>query len=203
MNKTNLLTVLAVVLMVVQCGCSAKLGRQTGFLSDYSRLDRQSDVSYRYIGSNLGAYSQFIVDPVKVHFHEGSKGGKLSAEDITDLQNYMHAAIVSAISDRYSIVYRPGPGVARLRFALTDLKKSKVLQNIYPTSKLLGSGLGGASLEAELVDSRDGTQIGAVVESQLGERLSLDGLSTWGDVKAIMDGWAKRFRERLDEAHGR
>jgi hypothetical protein len=113
----------------------------------------------------------------------------------------MHAAIVSAISDRYSIVYRPGPGVARIRIAITDLKKSKIVQNIWPGSKLAGTGLGGASLEAELVDSRDGTQIGAVVESQLGERLSLDGLSTWGDAKAIMDGWAKRLRERLDEAH--
>jgi hypothetical protein len=203
MNKRNLLTVLAIALVAAQCGCSAKLGRQTGFLSDYTKLDRQSDISYRYIGPYLGRYSQFIVDPVKVHFHASSKAGKLSAENITDMQNYMHAAIVSAISDRYSIVYRPGPGVARIRVALTDLKKSKIVQNIWPGSKLAGTGLGGASLEAELVDSRDGTQIGAVVESQLGERLSLDGLSTWGDVKAIMDGWAKRLRERLDEAHGR
>jgi len=203
MSKTKLLTVLAIALMAAQCGCSAKLGRQTGFLSDYSNLDRQSDVSYRYIGPNLGAYSQFIVDPVKVHFHASSKAGKLSAEDITDLQNYMHTAIVNAISDRYSIVYRPGPGVARLRLALTDLKKSKIVQNIWPGSKLAGTGLGGASLEAELVDSQNGTQIGAAVESQLGNRLSLEGLSTWGDAKSVMDDWAKRLRERLDEAHGR
>ena len=203
MNRTKLLTLLAIALMVIQCGCSAKLGYHTGFLSDYSMLDRQSDVSYRYIGPYLGRYSQFIVDPVKIHFHTDSKAGKLSAEDITDMQNYMHAAILSAISDRYSIVYRPGPGVVRVRVALTDLKKSKILQNIYPTSKLMGTGLGGASLEAELVDSRDGTQIGAVVESQLGNRLSLEGLSTWGDAKSVMDGWAKRFRERLDEAHGK
>ena len=147
MNKTKLLTVLTVALMVIQCGCSAKLGRQTGFLSDYSKLERQSEVSYRYIGPNLRAYSQFIVDPVKVHFHTGSKASKLSAEDITDMQNYIHAAIVKAISDRYSIVYRPGPGVARLRLALTDLKKSKIVQNIWPGSKLAGTGLGGASLE--------------------------------------------------------
>ena len=46
-------------------------------------------------------------------------------------------------------------------------------------------------------------QLAAVVESQLGSRLSLDGLSTWGDAKAIMDGWAVRFRERLDQIHGR
>ena len=174
MNKTKLLMVLTVALMVIQCGCSAKLGRQTGFLSDYSKLQKQSDVSYRYIGPYLGRYSKFIVDPVKAHFHTGSKASKLSADDITDMQNYMHTAIVDAISDRYSIVYRPGPGVARVRLALTDLKKSKIVQNIWPGSKLLGSGLGGASLEAELVDSQSGTQIGAAVESQLGNRLSLE-----------------------------
>jgi len=201
MNKRKLLTVLAIALMAAQCGCSAKLGRQTGFLSDYSKLERQSDVSYRYVGPKIGRYSKFIVDPAKTHFHGSSKASELSEQELTDLRSYMHTALVNAISDGYTIAYRPGPGVARMRIALTDLKKSKIVQNIWPGSKLAGTGLGGASLEAELVDSRDGTQIGAVVESQLGDRLSLEGLSTWGDAKSVMDDWAKRLRERLDEAH--
>ncbi|MHC4581858.1 MAG: DUF3313 domain-containing protein [Planctomycetota bacterium] len=190
-------------MMLIQCGCSAKLGRKKGFLHEYSKLERQFDVSYRYIGPYLGCYSQFIVDPAEVHFHTGSKAHKLSEDNMTDMQNYMHTATVNAISDRYSIAYQPGPGVARLRVALTDLKKSKVLQKIYPTSKLLGTGLEGASMEAELVDSQNGMQIGAAIESQLGDRLSLEGSSAWGDGKAVMDDWAKRFGERLDEAHGR
>ena len=210
MKKTSLLMLLAIGIMVIQCGCGAQRAQRTGFLSDYSKLKPYSDVSYRNIPSQatIRRYSKFIIDPIVVHFHTGSKAieertkGKIAEQDITDLKNYMHDAIVKAISDRYGIAYRPGPGVARVRIALTDLKKANVLMNIHPGSKLLGSGLGGASLEAEWVDSETGEQIAALVESQLGDRLSLDGFSEWGDAKAIMDRWAKRFRQRLDEAHG-
>lgn len=211
MKKTNMLMVLVVGVMLIQCGCAAQRARRTGFLSDYSKLKPYSDVSYRHIPSQatIRRYSKFIIDPVVIHFHTGSKAieerskGKITEQDITDLKNYMHDAIVDAISDRYGIAYRPGPGVVRVRIAVTDLKKANVLMNIHPGSKLFGSGLGGASLEAEWIDSQTGEQIAALVESQLGDRLSLDGLSEWGDAKAIMDSWAKRFRLRLDEAHGR
>jgi len=205
MKKTSLLMMLAVGIAAVQLGCTAQRAERTGFLSDYSKLQAQSDVSSRYLapGNRLGRYSKFIIDPVVIHFHTRSEAaGKLKEEDLRDLKNYMHEALVEAIEDRYEIVFRPGPGVARLRTALTDLKKSDIVQNVLPIGKAIGGGLGGASLEAELLDSQTGEQIGALVESQLGERLSLDGYSTWGDAKAIMDGWAKRFRERLDEAHG-
>lgn len=196
---------LAIGITSVQLGCSAQRAEKTGFLSDYSKLEAQSDVSSRYLapGNRLAGYSKFIIDPVVTHFHTGSKAaGKLKEEDLRDLRNYMHEALVKAIEDRYKIVFRPGPGVARFRAALTDLKKSGIVQNVLPIGKAIGSGLGGASLEAELLDSQTGEQIGALVESQLGERLSLDGYSTWGDAKAIMDSWAARFRKRLDEAHG-
>ena len=203
MSKVRLIIVLCVVAPL--CGCAARSAERTGFLSDYSKLEPRSEVSYRYVAQDrLGQYSKFIIDPVEIHLHRRSKAKKkTSGEDRTDLKNYMHAALVKAIEDSYEVVYRSGPGVARARVALTDIKKANVLLNIHPGSKIMGTGLGGASLEAELVDSQTSEQIAALVESQLGDRLALDGLSTWGDAKAIMDGWASRFRERLDEAHGR
>jgi hypothetical protein len=87
--------------------------------------------------------------------------------------------------------------------ALTDIKKSKIAQNILPQTKLIGTGLGGASMEAEVLDSQTKVQLAAIVQSQLGNSLSLDGLSTWGDAKAVMEDWAVQFRERLDQIHGR
>jgi Protein of unknown function (DUF3313) len=197
------------LIMIATCltssGCAARRAARTGFLSDYSDLEAQSEVSYRYVApGRLEEYSKFIIDPVTIHLHRRSKAKKkVSEQDLTDLKNYMHTALVEAIEDEYEVVYRPGPGVARARVALTDIKKAQVLLNIHPASKIMGAGLGGASLEAELVDSQTNEQIAALVESQLGNRLSLDGLSTWGDAKAIMDDWAGRFRARLDEAHAR
>jgi hypothetical protein len=73
--------------------------------------------------------------------------------------------------------------------------------NVLPQAKLTGLGIGGASMEAELLDSQTGEQIGAIIEGRKGSQVSLAGLKEWGDAKAIMDDWAKGFRKRLDEAH--
>jgi hypothetical protein len=93
--------------------------------------------------------------------------------------------------------------VARFRLAITDLDKSSPVLNAIPQTKLVGTGLGGASMEGELLDSVTGEQIAAVVQSQVGKRLSLEGLSKWGDAKAVIDDWAETFVERLDEARKR
>jgi hypothetical protein len=208
-QKINLILI-TLMGIVGFCGCAANKPVITGFLSDYSKLKAQSDTSYRYIapGNKLGKYSKFMIDPVVTHFYRGSSAQieqserKLSEKELTELTNYMHDALVKAIEDRYDVVNRPGPGVARMKVAITNLKKSGIVQNAIPIGKLVGTGLGGATLEAEMIDSQSGEQLGAIVESQLGERLSLDGYSTWGDARGIMDRWAKRFRARLDETHG-
>ena len=68
-----------------------------------------------------------------------------------------------------------------------------------PQAKLLGAGIGGASMEAEVVDSMTGEQIGAVVESKMGSRMPFANLGEWDAAKQVMDDWAKRFKKRLAE----
>jgi len=203
MNRINTVMIGTCVLALF-CGCAARQAARAGFLSDYSKLQAKSEVSYRYLApGRLSKYSKFIIDPVTIHLHRRSKAKKKTSDaDRTDMKNYMHAAIVKAIEDSYEVVHGPGRGVARIRAALTDIKKADVLLNIHPGSKLMGAGLGGVSLEAEIIDSETREQIAALVESQLGDRLSFAGLSSWGDAKAIMDDWAQRTRDRIDEAHG-
>ncbi len=55
-------------------------------------------------------------------------------------------------------------------------------------------------MEAELVDSRSGRQIVALIESRMGDRLSFVSQTAWDDTRAVMDEWAGRLRKRLDEA---
>jgi hypothetical protein len=206
MKNRKLMWVIVSAVSIFFVGCVAETPRYTGFLSDYSKLESQSNTSFRYLDmTELGKYSKFIIEPVEMRLYKSSEASSsLSQEDRTDIKSYMHAALVKALEGGpYEIVYRPGPGVARVRVAITDLKKSEIIQNTMPLTKLAGTGLGGASLEAELVDSQTHKQIGAVVESQVGDRLSLDGYATWGDAKAIMDGWAERFRARLDESRSK
>jgi Protein of unknown function (DUF3313) len=200
----TLVLVLFVAASMFSVGCSAQKSKAVGFISDYSKLEPAGDKSMRYLAPDnaLAGYSAFIIDPVKIHFHAAAKGTDTPREDVENLAIYMRGALVDAIADKYKVVSRPGPGVARVRIALTDVKKSSPALNVIPASKLAGSGLGGAAMEGEIIDSMDRTQLAALIESRLGERLSLEGLSKWGDAKAVIDGWAKRFRERLDEANG-
>ena len=207
MNKTNVLIAVAVVVMLVQCGCGPAKATKAGFLSDYSRLRATSDSSLRYINKPaLGRYSSFIVDTVDLHFYSGAKGieekskGKLTQENIDDLTSYMHTVLVRAVeASGRKVVYQPGPGVARIRAALTDINKSNAA-SLMPTAKVAGAGLGGASLEAEIIDSKTGEQIGAIVESRLGSRIPFAGLDKWDAAKQAMDEWGKQLQKRLEEA---
>lgn len=188
-------------LAAVVAGC-ASAPNTTGFLSDYSRLEPDGSKRLAFVDSSVRQYSKFIIERVVVRFHDPAKEEKVDSETVAELRTYMEDAIGKAISERYAMVSQPGPGVARLRVALTDLDKSTPALNVLPQTKVTGLGVGGAAMEAELLDSRTGVQIAAVVQKKKGAMLSFSGMKKWGDAKAVMDAWAKRYRERLDEAHG-
>lgn len=208
MKTTHVMTnvVLAAVIGIFAfSGCGSVEQSRTGFLSDYSRLREVSNENYRYVDERaVDKYSSFIVDEVKVHFFTGASAvkakseGKVTAQDLKDLTNYFHSAIVKAISDSgRKVVYQTGPGVARIRVALTDIKETSAL-NVLPQASLLGAGIGGAAMEAEVIDSVTGKQIGAVVEVRKGSRVPFSNLGDWGTAKGVMDHWANQLKERLE-----
>jgi hypothetical protein len=172
-------------------------------------MQEGANSSLRYINKDaLGEYTGFIVDPIAARFHAGTKAvkakseGQLSEQDISDLANYLHSAIIKAISDAgYKIEYRSSPGIARIRVAITDLEKTNVALAAIPQARLLtGTGVGSAAMEAEIVDSMTGKQIAAIVETRAGSRVPFTGLSDWGGAQSAIDEWAKLLRQRLDEA---
>ncbi|MHC4187833.1 MAG: DUF3313 domain-containing protein [Planctomycetota bacterium] len=205
MKKTKALMILAIGLLVLQCGCGGKELAKTGFLSDYSRLSAESDHIMRYMNETaLDKYQSFIVDKVSLHMHSKSKvrkelnKGDVSNQEVKDLTNYMHSAVVKAVQGAgKKIVYNPGPGVVRIRVALTDIEKSSLVSAV-PQASLVGAGIGGASMEAEMVDSQTGEQIGATIQSRDGSRLPFSNLGEWTTVKKVIDKWSEELQERLE-----
>lgn len=197
--------------MMLAAGCGGSQQAQTGFLSDYSKLEKESDNILRYVNKPaLPRYSRFIIDHPEVYFYSGAKGpeavskGKITKQHMADLQNYMHEAMVSALRDGgYEVVYQPGPGVARMRMAITDIEKTNVVAAGVPHTRLAGVGLGGAAMEAEVIDTQTGEQIAAVVQSRSGSRIPFTDLANYGGAHAAMRAWANRVVRFLDEAHGR
>ena len=198
--KTKVAVLMTVcVLAAALSGCGSKEQVRVGFLSDYSKLQVESKTELRFVNKEaLADYNKIIIAPIQTVLYTDVK---VSDEDLATLRQYFYKAIYEAIEANDKVVMRPGPGVAKLRIALTNLKESNVALNVIPHTKLAGLGRGTASMEAELVDSITGEQIAAVVQSRKGNPLSLDGYSKWSDVKVAIDKWAKSAEKYLLEAH--
>ena len=187
----------------------AQSKRYSGFLGDYSKLKKsrklEGAMSYESPSKSLKEYDKFIIDPVVVHFAPNAKGIGVDPFKVQQVAAYFHRELWQALSIRYQVVNTPGPGVLRLRAAITDIKTTVPLMNIHPGTKLLGLGLGGASMEGEAVDSQTGERVLAVVDSRKGginplpSRAAID---TVAHAKEVMRHWVKRFVSRVDKAHG-
>ena len=201
-TKSLLVSTAALALVVSLGGC--KMGAyETGFLSDYSKLQKDDDV-LRYVNTDqIKNYNKFIVEPIKFVSHKGADPVDPKAAEV--VTSAFHKDLVTKLeAANYSVVHTPGPGVARMRVAITDIDNSNPLLNIIPQTHLMGVGLGGASMEAELVDSRSGKQIAAVVQGKRGSRLSFAGMgSRQGDAKAVCAGWADALVSKVNKGHGR
>ena len=185
---------LAVLTILVGCESPPSTAEMavTGFLSDYSGLEPISDTSYRYVNPkyDLGNYATFIIDPVEVIFDEKTKGKVKNWDNLEQLRGYMRRAFIKKLIGRYHPTAKhPGTNVARIRIALTNVERSAPFK------------LGSVSMEMELLDSQTGEQIGALIESQE-KGVPFYGYEPWSGAKAVMDDWAQRFYNRLEEAHG-
>ena len=122
---------------------------------------------------------------------------------LTELAKYTRKQIALELSKSgYEIVRESGPGTLTIRLALTDVDPAIIALNIHPGSILTGAGLGGASAEAEFIDSLSGKVVVAALESQKGER-GFDGLTKYGNAENVIQRWAKRLAIRMDKEHGK
>lgn len=205
-SEANVTCGLAFLLLFL-CACTnpVTLDDQTGFLSDYSKLERVDDYILRYTGGTLGKYSSFIVDPVVITFRQDPDDQVFTDEELSKITVYYSDAVKRALSDNdgYLIVEEPGLGVAKIRLGITDIDETIGLLNIAVFTKVTGLGLGGASFEGELVDTFSGEQIGAVIRWGTGSRFLKAGITHMGDAKIAIDRWAGDLRLQIDAAHAR
>ena len=138
---------------------------------------------------------------------------KVSDEDAQQLTDYFYVQLHEQLSQDYQIVENPGPGVMRLRAAITEAKGAKVTGNavttVIPQFKLLStaSGLatdtrgfvGEAAVEVEITDSVTDARLAAAVDERAGTKAYRAGLKEWSHVKRAYEYWAERIRERLAE----
>jgi len=188
-------------------GCQTTQVGQSGFLSNYSDLRASADVPgarfYQNKRNPINGYDKFMVEQVAVHFAPNSDGTSIVPDELDRITDYFHEELVSALSENYRVVRRPGPGVLKIRIAITSITRTIPAMNIHIATKMSGVGLGGAAMEAEAVDSVTGERIMAISDSQQGSRMGITtGLRTFGHAKQVIDRWIARFLSRINRAHG-
>jgi hypothetical protein len=192
---------------ILLCACATSVSEQeqSGFLSDYSRLEKIDDNMLRFVDKSAGDFSSFIIEPVVIAFRQPADEQVFTDEELSELAEYYEEAVIEALSkvEGYPIVENPGPGVVRIRIGITNVEETIGILNITIYTKITGLGLGGASFEGEIVDSVTGKQLAAVIRWGTGSRIMKAGITHMGDAKIAINRWAKDLRAQIDEANGR
>lgn len=203
-------------LLLLSAGCASKQVKYSGFMQNYPQFKPGRDKSAKvYVkeGVDFKRYKKIMMDEVVFFFNDANKYKGISPEEMKDLADAWHKDMFDAFKG-YTFTDRPGPDVVRIRTAITDIDVSHPARNVVSTVVPVGlavsivkkaaagsyPGVGGASMEMEILDSVSGERLAAAIDSKSGGKIS--GLSKYGAAKEAFQYWAKRLRERFDEMGG-
>lgn len=205
MSRVHFPTAVIVVAAFLTACVPVKEQERADYMSDYSKLEQGTDDQWRYNSGKLGDYSSFYIQPVTMLIKQDKDKPTFTPEDLEDLKSHVVARITKHLTedDGYAVVSSPGPGVATIRVAITDVQKTVGALNLSLFTKITGAGLGGIAAEAEIVDSNNGEQIAAAILWGSGSRVLVAGLTRLGDAKIVINRWSKYLRQTVDDAHGR
>jgi hypothetical protein len=166
----------------------------SGFLKDYSGLRPSPTHAGAFYEQSeaLARYSTFMVDPVQVLAKETVRGTPIDAETAAGLAEVTLALPLSG----FKVVGEPGPGVARIRAAVTRLARSR-----HEPGK--PGMIGGGEIEVEIVDSVSGQRLGAAVEHD--DVSPVDAKATddpYSDVRLVFHHWSARMGVWLRQVRG-
>lgn len=190
------------------------------FLDEYPTLQKDADrpgaLIYRKEGVSLKPYTKVYLDPILVWYHADAEYKGIDPNELQVVTEAMRAIIVDTLEPDYPVVSKPGPGVLRVRLAITDVqaqKRKKSLLRFTPVGMVVTGAkmamgadsnvdLTEATIEAELLDGQSGEQL-AVLVDRLNDGVGENKASkiSWDAIQASLEFYAKRFRSRIDAEH--
>jgi hypothetical protein len=191
-------------LMLAACAAPVKEQGRTGFISDYTQLQKVGSTAYLYTSPKIADYSRFRIDgPEIIMDTASSESDDFTDEEIETVKHYFREQLTKALTEKdgYTIVEHSGEGVATIRLGITAVDATAGILNVARATKITGAGLGGAAMEGEIVDSLTGEQLAAAVQWGSGSRVLRAGFTRLGDAKLQINRWTKKLRQRIDAMH--
>jgi len=201
------------------CASTGSTVGKSGFLGEYPTFQPGAadgvDQVYIKPGADLKKYNKVMLDKVQFFIKKDADYQGLQADELTELTNAFHGAVIDAMKGGYPLVSEPGADVLHVRLAVSDIEPSNPavsgLTTVLPVGLAVSAvkkgasgshtGVGGASMEVEFLDSTSGERLGAAIDTFHGSKLS--GLTKYGAAEEAFEFWAKRLRVTLDKAHGK
>ena len=212
-------SLVAVGLLLAFAGCATTEQTRgvepSGFLKDYSQLKPgrgdQALLVYFNPQADFSQYQKVIVDPVTIWYAEGSDLADVPRQELQLLADYLETAMRKQLQLDFQLVERPEPGTLRIRTAITEARKSRVVldlvSTVLPPARLLSqvgklatgthAFAGRAAIEGELLDAVSNQRLVAVVDERAGGKALRGSTSAWADVQQAFDYWADVLRARL------
>ncbi|MDD5677948.1 MAG: DUF3313 domain-containing protein [Kiritimatiellae bacterium] len=197
-NKLLMISLASVIPFLGACNSMKLMStyKDAGFLGDYSNLRPDPDHCDAAIwikpGFSLKNYDKILLDNIIVWYRDKSDYKGVDASRLKILTDYFHAAITHALGADYPVVTEPGPGVLRIRVAITEMVPTKPSMSVvvlvlpYATIADLAASMttqggfgsspyvGDAAIESEFLDSVTSERVVAYVDRRIGKKYDYD-----------------------------
>jgi hypothetical protein len=206
---------IVLVLLVAASATMALAAREvktkdfSGWMKDYDSLTYKEDRNafLFFNEAKRGLYKKVILEQVVIYSKDGDADGEIAEKSTS----YLAKGLADLLASKGLAASDPGPGVLRLKLAITAVEKSKEdlkAYNFVPVSAVFRGAQAAtgnvatyidAMFEAEMVDSLSGDRVAAIVAKGIEEteKRSGDDL-TFDDVKPTLDKWLAQYNETLD-----
>jgi hypothetical protein len=165
-------------------------------------------------GADLTKYNSFMVDSVIFYLADQSEYKGIDPQVMKELADSFNKELVAAFKDKYPIVADPGPDVARIKIAITNIKRSKpgisAVTSVIPIGLAVSTvkrgttggwaGSGETCAEFIVLDSVSNEALVMAVDQQQAAFASR--FSSYGSAEDAFKFWSARIVTGLDEAKG-
>lgn len=211
--------------MLLAAGCatteSTKTGSEAaprgGFLGDYQKNlepGPEGGAKMRWLkpGVDFARYNKVMLDSIVFFLAEDSDYKGIDPQELKEIADSANKQLVGVLRQAYPIVADPGPDVARIRIAVTNLKQSRPvvsgITSVVPvglgvslvkkgaTGSWSGSGATGAEM---MVHDSMTNDVIAVAKDEKSAGFT-ERFSKWGSAEEAFKFWAERIKLFLDNA---